>query len=95
MIEAIGWTGAAAILLAHILLTYFRRKPGPLTDVLNLFGALGVSYQAFDAGALPPATLNAIWAVIAATAIVRSALSRGVDASSEAAPDVHERGGPQ
>ena len=69
-VEIIGWTGAALILLAYILVTLGRLTGGSvLFQLMNLVGAIGFTINGWWHGAMPSATLNIIWALFAAGAL--------------------------
>ena len=70
LIEIAGWAGALLILLAYILVTVGRLTGrSPLFQGMNLVGATGFTINGWWHGAMPSATLNVIWALIAAGAL--------------------------
>lgn len=72
IIEAIGWYGMAAILLAYLLVSFGFLSVGDIFyQVLNFTGAAGVAYTSFKKKAKQLAVLNIIWAIIALVAIIR------------------------
>jgi hypothetical protein len=65
-----GWTGAALILAAYILVTLGRLAGrSPLFQWLNLVGAAAFVVNGWWHGALPSATLNIVWALFAAATL--------------------------
>jgi hypothetical protein len=69
--EIVGWYGAAAILLAYVLVSFSVISPqGWAYQLLNLTGALGVLVISYTKRAHQPALLNLVWAVIAFVAII-------------------------
>lgn len=72
LIETVGWYGTAAILLAYALNSFKVIDAGHLAyQILNLTGAVGIVVVSYVKGAKQPATLNVVWAVIAAIAIIQ------------------------
>ncbi len=66
----IGWTGAALILSAYILVTLGRLAgQSPAFQWMNLVGAAGFAINGWWHGALPSATLNVVWMLFAAGAL--------------------------
>ena len=73
-IEIIGWTGAALILLAYLLLSAGRLPAKSLRyQGANLLGAIAFAINSGWHGAAPSAVLNVVWAGIALFALVRMA----------------------
>jgi hypothetical protein len=65
VLESIGWTGAALILFAYVMLSMGRLDGRSRTyQWLNVVGALGFVINSGYNGAIPSATLNVIWAGI-------------------------------
>jgi hypothetical protein len=79
LIEIAGWSGAALILLAYILVTMERLSGrSPLFQWMNLVGAAGFTVNGLWHGAIPSASLNIVWMAIAVFALVRiSARQKG------------------
>lgn len=72
----VGWYGTVAIVSAFAMVSYEILTPTSLLyQILNGTGALGIVYISFKKKAYPPGVLNVIWAIIAATAILRILLS--------------------
>jgi hypothetical protein len=72
LIEAIGWTAAALILLAYALLSTGRvAARSRLYQGLNLFGALGFIVNSGWNHAMPSAVLNVIWMGVSCYALWR------------------------
>jgi hypothetical protein len=71
-VEVAGWIGAALILFAYLLVTIGRLTGQSLAfQWMNLFGALGFVINGWWHQALPSASLNVIWMLIAAVALWR------------------------
>lgn len=65
IIETIGWTGAALILAAYLLLSAGRLGgQSRLYQWMNLVGAVCFIVNSGYNGAIPSASLNVIWAAI-------------------------------
>ena len=72
LIEVVGWTGAGLILLAYLLLSLGKLTgQSALYQGMNVVGAAGFVVNGWWHGALPSATLNVIWLLIGAFALVR------------------------
>ena len=70
-VEAVGWYGAGAILLAYALVSFRLIAVHSLVyQLLNLTGALGIATISIRKKALQPAVLNIVWAVIAFSALI-------------------------
>ena len=77
-IEAVGWTGAALILLAYLLLSAGRLTGQSLVyQGMNVVGAAGFVVNGWWHGALPSAALNVLWLLIGAIASWRILKKRG------------------
>jgi hypothetical protein len=75
LIEAGGWYGAAAVLLAYALVSFDIISPhGWIYQLLNFTGAVGVLIISYMKHAKQPALLNFVWAVIALVALIQLAL---------------------
>ncbi|WP_341631560.1 CBU_0592 family membrane protein [Sphingomonas agri] len=71
-VEVAGWIGAALILFAYLLVTIGRLTGQSLAfQWMNLLGALGFVINGWWHQALPSASLNVIWMLIAAVALWR------------------------
>ena len=71
-IEVAGWTGAALILLAYLLLSMGRLTgQSAVYQGMNLVGAAGFVVNGWWHGALPSDTLNVVWCLIGAFALWR------------------------
>ncbi|MDB5265359.1 MAG: echA1 [Parcubacteria group bacterium] len=70
LVEAVGWYGTIAIVLAYALVSF---SVLPATDlwyqVLNGTGAVGIVIVSFYKKAYQPGILNIVWVVIAVVAI--------------------------
>ncbi len=72
LIDAAGWAGAAALLLAYGLVSSGRLSGRSVGfQLLNLAGAVGLMANGIWHGAWPSAALNAVWLVIGVTALRR------------------------
>lgn len=70
LVEIIGWTAAAAILVAYGLLTAGKLTArSPLYQWLNVLGAAGFILNSGVNGAYPSAVLNVIWMGIGMVAL--------------------------
>jgi len=73
VIDAVGWAGAASLLLAYGLTSAGRLPPeGARFQLLNLGGALALTVNSAYHGAWPSAALNIVWIAIGAAALVRA-----------------------
>jgi hypothetical protein len=71
-VEVAGWTGAALILLAYLLLSMGKLTgQSPLYQWINVFGAAGFVVNGWWHGALPSAVLNVLWLLIGGFALWR------------------------
>lgn len=71
-IEAFGWYGAGAIVLAYALVSFSLLEPISIYyQLLNVTGALGIVTVSFYKKTYQPGVLNIIWTIIALVAIVR------------------------
>ncbi len=76
-VEVAGWTGATLILLAYLLLSAGRLTGQSLLyQGMNVVGAAGFIVNGWWHGAIPSASLNVIWLLIGAVALVRIARRR-------------------
>ena len=81
-VEAAGWTGAALILLAYLLLSMGRLTgQSRLYQWMNVVGAAGFTVNGWWHGALPSAALNVIWMLIGGVALWRIAKRNGSSTS--------------
>ena len=77
-VEVAGWTGAALILLAYLLLSAGRLTGQSLLyQAMNVVGAAGFIVNGWWHGAIPSAALNVLWLMIGAFASVRILRRRG------------------
>jgi len=77
LIEAAGWYGAVAVLLAYTLVSFNVISPHGWTyQLLNFTGAVGVLIISYMKHAKQPALLNFVWAIIAFVALVQLAIDR-------------------
>ena len=69
-VEAAGWTGAALILGAYVLVTAGKvTGQSRLFQWMNVAGAVGFTINGWWHRALPSAVLNVIWAAIGLVAL--------------------------
>jgi hypothetical protein len=82
-VEIAGWAGALLILLAYVLVTIGRLTGQSLAfQWLNLLGAAGFIINGWWHRALPSASLNVIWMLIAAVALWRLWKRKGSSTSA-------------
>jgi hypothetical protein len=73
VIEALGWAGAAALLLAYGLVAGGRLAGSSVRfHALNLFGGAALAVNSGVNGAWPSAALNVVWLGIGAWALLRT-----------------------
>jgi len=67
----LGWIGTFAYLIAYLLLSTGRLKAEKkLYHILNILGAIGLTYNAIALSDYPNVMVNIVWAVIALWAIL-------------------------
>lgn len=72
LVEAAGWGGALLILLAYLLLSMGKLTgQSRVYQGMNVVGAAGFVVNGAWHGAIPSASLNVIWMLIGAVALVR------------------------
>jgi hypothetical protein len=72
LIEVAGWTGAAMILLAYLLISMGKLTgQSAMYQWMNVVGAAGFVVNGWWHRALPSASLNVVWALIGAFALWR------------------------
>jgi hypothetical protein len=82
-VEAAGWAGALLILVAYVLVTVGRLTGQSLAfQWMNLLGAAGFIINGWWHHALPSATLNVVWMLIAAVALCRLWKRKGSSTSA-------------
>ena len=82
-VEVAGWAGAALILFAYLLVTIGRLTgQSPAFQWMNLLGAAGFIVNGWWHGAIPSASLNVIWMLIAAVALWRLWKKKGSSTSA-------------
>jgi len=80
LIDAGGWAGAAALLLAYGLVSSGRLNGRSIRfQLLNLVGAIGLLANGIWHDAWPSAALNAVWLVIGVMTLSRSSNTPQVD----------------
>jgi hypothetical protein len=77
LLAAIGWAGAAVLLIGYALVSSSRISgDGVAYQLLNLFGAVGLMVNSAYSAAWPSAGLNLVWAAIGVVALVKLARVR-------------------
>jgi hypothetical protein len=77
LVEIAGWAGALLILTAYLLLSMEKvTGQSRLYQGMNVAGAAGFVVNGWWHGAIPSASLNVIWMLIGATALMRIARRR-------------------
>ena len=72
LIEVIGWTGAALVLVAYALVSTHRVGAQSWTyQLLNISGACGLVLNSWWYGAIPSVVVNVIWMGIGVYALRR------------------------
>jgi hypothetical protein len=70
----LGWVGAAACLVAYLLLSLKKLKAhGLLYPILNVIGGIGLTYSAIFSDDYPNIIINILWATIALTSFFLNA----------------------
>jgi hypothetical protein len=73
LIDILGWTGAAALLIAYGLVSIKKLQGDTLSyQLLNLAGSALLIVNSFYYGALPSVSVNLIWVAIAIFALTRT-----------------------
>ena len=68
---SLGWIGTFLYLLAYLLLSIKKlRADHRLYHLLNIFGAIGLTYNALSLDDYPNVIVNIVWAIIALSAIL-------------------------
>ena len=71
-VEIVGWTGAALILLAYMLLSAGKLTgQSPAYQWMNVIGGAGFVVNGWWHGALPSTVLNFVWILIGSFALWR------------------------
>ncbi len=74
VIEIIGWVGTLFVVLAYFLVSYKKIQPtSKRYQLLNLFGALGISVNVWHHQAWPSFALQIVWGAIALVALAKMA----------------------
>jgi len=82
-VEVAGWSGAALILLAYLLLSAEKLTGQSLVyQGMNVAGAAGFVINGWWHGAIPSAALNVLWLLIGAIASWRIMKKRGSSTSA-------------
>jgi hypothetical protein len=70
-IEALGWYGVMATIVAYLLVSFSILSPINIWyQLLNLTGALGVTIETYYKKDYQPFWLNLIWMLIALSALI-------------------------
>jgi|KBSMisStaDraftv2_1062788.scaffolds.fasta_scaffold598675_2 hypothetical protein len=65
-----GWIGTASYLVAYLLLSMGKlRADKKLYHLLNILGAIGLTYNAVSLRDFPNVVVNIVWALIALWAV--------------------------
>jgi hypothetical protein len=73
VVNVVGWTGSAAVILAYVLVSTNRLKGDSVAyQVLNLFGGVFLVINTIYFGAYPSTFVNLVWIGIAIFAIMRA-----------------------
>ena len=76
IIEAFGWYGTAAIIMAYGLTSFgILHISDTVYQLLNLTGAIGIVTVSFYKKAYQSGVLNIIWSIIALIAILKTLLA--------------------
>ncbi len=71
--QIVGWIGAFLVVLAYFLVSYKKvQGDSRIYQLMNLFGAIGVSINASYQEAWPSFAIQIVWGVIAIVALVKS-----------------------
>ena len=70
--DAVGWVGAAALLIAYAMVSHRKLEGDSATyQLLNISGSILLAANTIFYGSYPSTFVNLIWAGIAVVAIVR------------------------
>ncbi len=73
VVDALGWLGALAILLAYAASSFgLASMADPVYQGLNLFGALGIVISSLPRKAYQATVVNLIWTAIALIALLKT-----------------------
>ena len=82
-VEVAGWSGAALILLAYLLLSAGKLTGRSLLyQAMNVVGAGGFVINGWWHGAIPSAVLNVLWLLIGAVATWQIVKKKGSSTSA-------------
>lgn len=76
LFDVAGWIGTVLILLAYLLLSFKKIKPGKTYQLINLFGALFMAIGLLPKNAWFSFALQVVWGVIAIVAIVKLSMKQ-------------------
>ena len=69
--ELCGWIGTVLILAGYLLLSFHVLEVSIAYQVLNVLGATGLAIAAFAKRDRPNTTVEVLWALIAAVALLK------------------------
>lgn len=72
IIDILGWSGSALIILAYALTLIENKKYLNYNKYLNLIGGLLIAINCYYYNAIPPFVTNMLWSVIAILTIYKS-----------------------
>ncbi|MDO8668818.1 MAG: hypothetical protein Q7K65_00810 [Candidatus Buchananbacteria bacterium] len=73
IVQACGWIGTILIVLAYFLISRnYLKSQSRIYQLMNLFGAIGVSINVFHQEAWPALALQITWAIITTLSIIRT-----------------------
>jgi len=73
VINIVGWTGGAMVLLAYFLVSTGKVKGDSVFyQLLNLVGSALIIVNSFHFGAFPSVAVNGVWILIAVFALFHS-----------------------
>jgi len=80
VIEVIGWTAAALMLTAYVLLTAGRLSPrSSMYQILNVLSGAGFIVNSGWNGAYPSAFINVLWVTIGLYGLLSHSMIRSRD----------------
>ena len=72
IVEVVGWTGTALILIAYFLVSFELIEPGSATfQLLNLSGAFGILIISLYKKVYQTVVTNTFWMIIAIVALIQ------------------------
>lgn len=95
LLDAAGWCGGVAVVIAYVLVSTKRISAETRTfQLLNVIGAVFLTGTALQRGALPNTVINLVWIVFGVYALTtaRRAKTSGLGQGSQPAASEAERG---